>query len=60
MNALRQLPLAKDVPAIALTGYGSSSDIKKARQSGFNQHIGKPVSYDDLIATIETLRQPQT
>ncbi|MFS2072682.1 CheR family methyltransferase [Pseudomonas sp. CT11-2] len=57
MQALRQLPHVKDVPAIALTGYGAISDIKKARQSGFDQYIGKPVSYDDLIATIETLRQ---
>ncbi|MET0611051.1 MAG: CheR family methyltransferase, partial [Pseudomonas caspiana] len=57
MSALRQLPLAKDVPAIALTGYGTSSDIQKSRQSGFDQHIGKPVSYDDLISTIETLRR---
>lgn len=59
MQALRQLPHVKDVPAIALTGYGAISDIKKARQSGFDQYIGKPVSYDDLIATIETLRQPR-
>ena len=57
MSALRQLPLAKDVPAIALTGYGANSDIQKSRQSGFDQHIGKPVSYDDLISTIETLRR---
>ncbi|QCY10930.1 CheR family methyltransferase [Pseudomonas sp. MPC6] len=59
MSALRQLPLVKDVPAIALTGYGAHSDIQKSRQSGFDQHIGKPVSYDDLIETIEALRQPQ-
>ncbi|WLG49548.1 CheR family methyltransferase [Pseudomonas sp. FP1742] len=59
IQALRQLPHVKNVPAIALTGYGANSDIQKARQSGFNQHIGKPVSYDDLIATIQTLRQPQ-
>ena len=57
MSALRQLPLIKDVPAIALTGYGAHSDIQKSRQSGFDQHIGKPVSYDDLIETIEALRQ---
>jgi two-component system CheB/CheR fusion protein len=57
MSALRQLPLVKDVPSIALTGYGAHSDIQKARQSGFDQHIGKPVSYDDLIDTIETLRR---
>jgi two-component system CheB/CheR fusion protein len=57
MSALRQLPLVKDVPAIALTGYGTNSDIQKSRQSGFDQHIGKPVSYDDLIETIESLRR---
>ncbi|CRL51095.1 CheR family methyltransferase [Pseudomonas sp. URMO17WK12:I11] len=57
MSALRKLPQAKDVPAIALTGYGTRSDIQKARQSGFNQHLGKPVSYDDLIETIEALRR---
>ena len=60
MSALRQLPLVKDVPAIALTGYGAHSDIQKSRQSGFDQHIGKPVSYDDLIETIEALRRSQT
>lgn len=58
MSALRQLPLVKDVPAIALTGYGAQSDIQKSRQSGFDQHIGKPVSYDELIETIEALRRP--
>ncbi|MGL6245460.1 CheR family methyltransferase [Pseudomonas sp.] len=57
MRALRQLPRLKDVPAIALTGYGAGSDIQKSRQSGFDQHIGKPVSYDDLIETIEALRR---
>jgi two-component system CheB/CheR fusion protein len=59
MSALRQLPLVKDVPAIALTGYGAHSDIQKSRQSGFDQHIGKPVSYDELIETIEALRRSQ-
>jgi two-component system CheB/CheR fusion protein len=56
MAALRQLPLAKDVPAIALTGYGAHSDVTKSRQSGFDQHVGKPVSYEELIETIEALR----
>ncbi|MCJ8206838.1 CheR family methyltransferase [Pseudomonas sp. RGM2987] len=58
MQSLRELPHFEHVPAIALTGYGASADIHKSRQSGFNQHIGKPVSYDELIETIEQLRQP--
>lgn len=55
LSALRQLPQVKDIPAIALTGYGSSSDVRKSREPGFNHHIGKPVAYDDLIEIIETL-----
>jgi two-component system CheB/CheR fusion protein len=59
MMALRELPHVKHIPAIALTGYGAAVDMQKSRQSGFDQHIGKPVSYDELIDTIEQLRRSQ-
>jgi two-component system CheB/CheR fusion protein len=59
MAALRKLPLAKHVPAIALTGYGTQSDMQKSREAGFDQHLGKPVAYDDLIETIEALRRSE-
>lgn len=59
MSALRKLPLVKNVPAIALTGYGTQSDMQKSREAGFDQHLGKPVAYDDLIDTIEALRRSQ-
>jgi len=55
IRALRQLPQCASVPAIALTGYGTSEDARKTLDAGFNQHIGKPVAYDALIATIEKL-----
>jgi two-component system CheB/CheR fusion protein len=55
IRALRQLPQCKTLPAIALTGYGSKDDVQKAREAGFDQHIGKPIAYDALIATIEKL-----
>ena len=57
MRALRALPHIQQVPAIALTGYGAESDIEQSRKSGFDRHLGKPVSYDELIETIEELRQ---
>jgi len=55
IRALRQLPHCAAVPSIALTGYGSSDDVQRATDAGFNQHIGKPIAYDTLIATIEKL-----
>jgi signal transduction histidine kinase/ActR/RegA family two-component response regulator len=33
---------------VALTGFGQEEDRKKARESGFNHHITKPVSIDTL------------
>lgn len=60
MRALRELPHIKQIPAIALTGYGAESDIEKSRNSGFDRHLGKPVSYDALIETIEELRQARS
>jgi len=53
IHAIRQLAHLKHTPAIALTGYGTSGDQKKARQSGFNYHVSKPVSHDDFLDIID-------
>jgi PAS domain S-box-containing protein len=33
----------RDVRLIALTGWGSDEDVKRAREAGFDQHLTKPV-----------------
>ncbi|EJN32800.1 PAS domain S-box [Pseudomonas sp. GM78] len=53
IHAIRQIAQLKHTPAIALTGYTTSTDEKKARQSGFNYHVSKPVSHDDFIDIID-------
>ncbi|AZF15675.1 CheR family methyltransferase [Pseudomonas sp. R3-18-08] len=55
MQNLRQISHLQQVPAIALTGYGASSDQKKAADSGFNTHVSKPVTHDALISLIQSL-----
>lgn len=56
IKALRAIPGYAKVPAIALTGYGSSEDAKKALASGFDRHMGKPVTYDGLMDAIGEIR----
>jgi two-component system CheB/CheR fusion protein len=53
MRALRKLPTCMDVPSIALTGYGSGKDVQKTIDSGFTQHLGKPVNMELLISTVK-------
>lgn len=57
MRELRKIGHLRQVPAVALTGYGASSDQKKTADSGFNSHVSKPVTHEALINLIETLRQ---
>lgn len=55
MRSLRKTKLHQFTPAIALTGYGAGNDPHKAREAGFDRHLGKPVQYDELVETIESV-----
>jgi signal transduction histidine kinase len=41
--------LGKPVLLVALTGYGQEQDHRRSSDAGFDAHLVKPVSYDDLI-----------
>lgn len=43
------------VPAVALTAYGSAADRQTALSAGYDRHIAKPVSGEDLVSTVASL-----
>ena len=43
------------VPAVALTGYASDEDAARARIAGFQLHMPKPISPNDLVAAVASL-----
>jgi len=57
IRKLRALPVEKggNIPAIALTGYASRKDRERALNSGYNQHIAKPIEQADMISAIAAL-----
>jgi PAS domain S-box-containing protein len=55
LQRLRRLPQMKDVPVLALTGYGRVSDIDRARREGFTQHFTKPIDIGKLLRTVRQL-----
>lgn len=55
MQKLRTIGHLRQVPAVALTGYGAESGHKKANESGFSTHLSKPVAHDSLIDLIEKM-----
>ena len=52
---IRLLANGRNVPIIALTGYGQSRDRDAAAQVGFSAHLVKPVDPDELIGTVESV-----
>ena len=54
-DLLRELRAAYGLEGIAITGSGESTDIDRCRAAGFAAHILKPVAFDRLTATIETV-----
>jgi CheY-like chemotaxis protein len=53
---LREYPHLQNARLIALTGYGQESDRAKSAEAGFDHHLVKPVSYQqlkDLLSQIE-------
>ena len=41
------------VPAIALTGYGSDDDVRRCLAAGFTAHLTKPVNFSQLEVLIQ-------
>nr|MBA3452238.1 response regulator [Deltaproteobacteria bacterium] len=52
---LRANPSTAQVRLIALTGYGQKADREIALQSGFNEHLVKPVKFEQLTQVLTQL-----
>jgi two-component system CheB/CheR fusion protein len=55
LRQLRHLPSMEHVPALALTGFGRISDVKRAQDEGFAEHFTKPLDIDKLLAAVKRL-----
>jgi PAS domain S-box-containing protein len=52
---LRQQASLKDTVMVAMTGYGQESDRQRSHEAGFDHHLVKPVSLQELEGILATL-----
>ena len=57
-RAVRSAPGGEAVVLVAVTGYGAASDRRRAQDAGFDAHVTKPVSPEEL-ATLLLLNGPR-
>jgi len=55
LKRLRQISGREHVPVLAITGFGRSDDIERARLAGFYSHLTKPLNLQALTEVLEQL-----
>jgi CheY-like chemotaxis protein len=55
LELLKRLRAVRNVPALALSGFGMDEDIDRSCEAGFADHLTKPVSIDRLQAALAQL-----
>jgi two-component system CheB/CheR fusion protein len=55
---VRQLRRKREVPAIALSGYGTEQDRRASSEAGFAVHLTKPVEAQAILSAIERVTRP--
>ena len=52
LQLMKELLARRPIKGIALTGYGTESDIQQTKEAGFQKHLTKPIRFLDLEAAI--------
>ena len=52
---IRAEPWGGEVALVALSGWGQSEDLRRTRESGFDFHLVKPVSFEAVTDVITRL-----
>ncbi len=55
IDLMLELRRERDLPGIALSGFGMPEDIRRSREAGFSMHLTKPVSFAQIQRAIEAL-----
>ena len=55
LNRLRTVPGYRDLPAVALTGFGRPEDVQRAYDQGFIAHLTKPFDIQALACLLQKM-----
>jgi len=50
---VRRRPAVKKIAALAMSGFGRRADARRALEAGFDAHVPKPASIDDIKAALQ-------
>jgi signal transduction histidine kinase/CheY-like chemotaxis protein len=60
LQRLRNIDGHQHVPVVAITGFGRSGDVSRARAAGFYSHLTKPLNLEELAEILQQLAHERT
>ena len=51
-DVIAQAKRKRPIKAVALTGFGTSEDVERGKEAGFDFHLTKPVDFHELRAVL--------
>jgi PAS domain S-box-containing protein len=54
---VRQAKQRQPVKGIALSGFGTEQDVRRSREAGFDYHLTKPVTFQDLRKLLQKITE---
>src|SRR5215831_13962004 len=57
---IRSTPWGRDAVLVAVTGWGQEEDRRRALEAGFDHHLTKPITADQLDATLNSIASLET
>jgi len=55
---IRRMPGRDKLPIVAMTANVMADDLAQCREAGMNDHVGKPIDPQQLVAALVSLRPP--
>ncbi|MGJ0392164.1 MAG: PAS domain S-box protein [Methylocystis sp.] len=59
-QAIRRSEIGRKLTLVALTGWGQADDRARTREAGFDAHLTKPASVEELTALLHAARRPSS
>jgi signal transduction histidine kinase/CheY-like chemotaxis protein len=55
LELMKEIATRHQIPGIAISGFGMDSDVAKSKAAGFEEHLTKPIDFEELDTVLQRI-----
>ena len=55
LESMEEIKRRRQIPGVAVSGFGLDADVAKSLAAGFSEHLIKPIDFEQLDTTLQRL-----